>query len=100
MSGKPHDFLTSRKEKAEPASEATFAYFGPEGAADRWRFLVTKEHDDVVSVLPHTEARFKKGLVAWRWDDAEGGEPTPYRTLKTTPRRIDLRREGPAPESA
>jgi len=93
MSGKPHDFLTSRQEKAKPSDEATFTYFGPEGAADRFRFLVTKEHDDLISVVPHTEARFKKGLLAWRWEDHEGGEPTPYRTIKTTSRRIDLRRE-------
>jgi hypothetical protein len=93
MSGKPHDFLTSRKEKAKPADEAAFAFFGPEGVADRFRFLVSKEIDDVVSVVPNNEARFKKGLIAWRWEEAEGGEPTPYRTIKTTPRRIDLRRE-------
>ena len=89
-----HDFLTSRKEQAKPADEANFTYFGPEGVPDRYRFLISKEIGDIVSVVPHREARFKRGLIAWRWEEAEGGEPVPYRTVKTTPRRIDLRREG------
>ncbi|MHC4393491.1 MAG: hypothetical protein ACYS22_19530 [Planctomycetota bacterium] len=93
MSGKPQDCLTSRKEKAQPADGASFAFFGPEGVEERFRFLVSKEHGDLVSVVPNNDARFKKGLMAWRWEEAEGGEPTPYRTVKTTPRRIDLRRE-------
>ena len=93
MSGQPHDFLTSRQKQEKPAEEANITYFGPEGVTDRFRFLVSKEIDDIVSVVPHNEARFKKGLIAWRWDEPEGGEPTPYRTIKTTSRRIDLRRE-------
>ncbi len=98
MSGKPHDFLTSRKDQERPAEEATFTYFGPTDTAERFRFLVVRESDDLISVLPSTEGRFKKGLTAWRWDEAEGGEPTVYRTMKTTPRRIDLRRES-APDA-
>ncbi len=91
------DFLVRRQEKNKPADEAQFTWFGPAGTTDRFRFLVTKELGDVISILPTREGRFKKGLEAWRWDEAEGGEPTLYRTLKTTGRRIDLRREdGPA----
>ena len=98
MSGKPRDFLTTRKEQAKPAEQATFTYFGPPGSEERFRFLVTRESGDLISVLPSNDGRFKRGLLAWRWEEAEGGEPTPYRTMKTTPRRIDLRRES-APEA-
>ena len=38
------------------------------------------------------DVTFKRGLIAWRWEEADGGEPTPYVTVKTTHRRIDLRR--------
>jgi hypothetical protein len=88
------DFLVRRREKNAPSDDAQFTWFGPAGTDDRFRFLVTREQGDVISLLPTRDGRFKKGLVAWRWDAAEGGEPTTYRTVKTTARRIDLRREG------
>lgn len=87
------DFLVRRQEQARPADDASFTFFGPPGTDERYRFLVTKEQGDLISVLPTRDGRFKKGLLAWRWEEAEGGEPTPYRTVKTTARRIDLRRE-------
>ena len=91
---KPKDFLISRKEESEdsnPAEEAVFTYFGPPNEEDRFRFLVTREQGELISVIPG-EGRFKKGLIAWRWDEDEGGEPTSYITIKTTSRRIDLQR--------
>lgn len=91
------DFLVRRQEKNKPSEDAQFAWFGPPGTEDRFRFLISKEQGDLISLVPTRDGRFKKGLTAWRWDAAEGGEPTVYRTVKTTPRRIDLRREtGPA----
>ncbi len=92
MSGKPHDFLTSRKEQAQPAEEAQFAWFGPPDADERYRFLIVRESGDDISLLPNSEARFKRGLRAWRYEAAEGGDPEVWVTVKTTARRVDLRR--------
>ncbi len=90
MSGTPKDFLITRKEEEAPAEEALFTWIGPTDAEDRFRFLVTKDAGDNLSVLPSTEGRFKKGLTCWRWDQAEEGTFKVYRTVKTTARRIDL----------
>ncbi len=91
----PNDFLVKREEKSaqkHPAGEAVFTYFGPVGTTQRFRFLVLKEAGDLLSILPGAEARFKTGLKALRWDQAEGGESTNYLVLKTRPNRIDLRK--------
>ena len=98
----PNDFLVKREQKiadAHPASEAQFAWFGPVDAADqRHRFLVVREAGDDVSVVPEGEARFKVGLKAWRWkgpkseDAAE--KPSTYLVVKTTARRVDLKKLG------
>ncbi len=88
----PDDFLI-RKPKPEdhPSDEAEFTFFGPPHAEERFRFLVLRESGDDISVLPG-EGRFKKGLDAWRWEEAKGGEPERYIVLKTKHNRIDLRR--------
>jgi len=94
----PNDFLVKRDEKNDkqhPAEEAVFTYFGPVGtteARQRFRFLVLKEAGDTISVLPGTDARFKAGLKALRWEAAEGGKPTTYLVVKTKANRIDLRK--------
>ena len=91
----PNDFLVKRDEKSaqrNPAEEAVFTYFGPVGTTQRHRFLVLKEGGDLLSVLPGADARFKVGLKALRWDQAEGGSSTTYLVLKTRPNRIDLRK--------
>lgn len=91
----PRDFLVRRDEKAaerNPAVAAVFTYFGPVGTTQRFRFMVVKEAGDLLSVLPAGEARFKAGLKALRWDQAEGGVSTTYLVLKTKANRIDLRR--------
>ena len=91
----PNDFLVKREEKSaqkHPAEEAVFTYFGPVGTTQRYRFLVLKEAGDLISVLPGADARFKTGLKAIRWDQAEGGVSTTYMVLKTRPNRIDLRK--------
>lgn len=93
----PHDFLVKREERSgerRPAAEAVFTYFGPVGTTQRFRFLVLKETGELLSLLPGAEARFKVGLKALRWDQAEGGTSTTYLVLKTRPNRIDLRRIG------
>ena len=92
-----NDFLVKREEKSaqkNPADDAVFTYFGPVGAAERFRFLVLKENGDLVSVLPGAEAKFKTGLKAVRWSEAKGGTATSYLVLKTKPNRIDLRKLG------
>jgi hypothetical protein len=91
----PNDFLVKREEKSaqkNPAEEAVFTYFGPVGTTQRYRFLVLKEAGDLISVLPGADSRFKTGLKAVRWDQAEGGASTSYLVLKTRPNRIDLRK--------
>ena len=91
----PNDFLVKREEKSaskNPAEEAVFTYFGPIGTTQRFRFLVLKEAGDTISVLPGAEARFKNGLKALRWEQAEGGPSTTYLVLKTKANRIDLRK--------
>ena len=91
----PNDFLVKREAKSalrNPADEAEFTFFGPVGTTQRFRFLVLKEAGELLSILPGTDARFKTGLKALRWDQAEGGESTPYLVLKTRANRIDLRR--------
>jgi hypothetical protein len=93
----PNDFLVKREEKTahkNASDEANFTFFGPVGTTQRFRFLVLKEAGELLSVLPGAEARFKTGLKALRWDQAEGGESTTYMVLKTKPNRIDLRRLG------
>ncbi len=93
----PNDFLVKREEKSaskSPAGEAVFTYFGPVGTTQRFRFLVLKEGGDLLSVLPGSDARFKTGLKALRWDEPEGGASTEYIVLKTRPNRIDLRKIG------
>jgi hypothetical protein len=93
----PNDFLVKRDDKSaqkNPADEAVFTWFGPVGTTQRFRFLVLKEAGDTLSVLPGAEARFKTGLKAVRWDQAEGGTPTTYLVLKTKANRIDLRKIG------
>jgi hypothetical protein len=93
----PNDFLVKREEKSaqrSPSGEAVFTYFGPVGTTQRFRFLVLKEAGDLLSVLPGTDARFKTGLKALRWDEPEGGTSTEYLVLKTRPNRIDLRKLG------
>lgn len=88
------DFFTRRKEQNEAQSEsdaAEFAWFSPVGDDQRYRFLVVREEDENLSILPG-EGRFKRGLRAWRWDAAEGGEHVTYVVLKTRHNRIDLRR--------
>lgn len=91
MSGKAKDFLVKREEQRAPSEETEFAWFGPPYTEERFSFVVTREDGDTLSIVPG-EGRFKRGLIAWRWEEAEGGEPTPYVTVKTTARRIDLRR--------
>ena len=91
----PNDFLVKREEKSaqkNPAGEAVFTFFGPIGTTQRFRFLVLKETGDTISLLPGSEARFKTGLKAMRWDQAEGGTSTNYLVLKTKANRIDLRK--------
>jgi hypothetical protein len=93
----PNDFLVKREEKTaqkQASDEAVFTWFGPVGTTARFRFLVLKEAGDLLSLLPGAEARFKTGLKAVRWDQAEGGESTTYLVLKTRPNRIDLRKIG------
>jgi len=93
----PNDFLVKREEKSaqkSPADEAVFTYFGPVGTTQRFRFLVLKDAGELLSVLPGSEGRFKTGLKALRWDEAEGGASTEYLVLKTRPNRIDLRKIG------
>lgn len=93
----PNDFLVKREDKSaqkNPAEEAVFTYFGPIGTTQRFRFLVLKETGDTISVLPGAEARFKNGLKALRWEQAEGGASTTYLVLKTKANRIDLRKIG------
>jgi hypothetical protein len=90
----PDDFLVKRRaaaEEANPADEAVFTFFSPVGEQQRHRFMVTREAGDLLSILPTSEARFKTGLQAWRWDEREGGEPRTYLVTKTKPNRIDLR---------
>jgi hypothetical protein len=91
----PSDFLVkrdARREMKSPADDAVFTYFGPVGTTQRYRFMVLKEAGDLMSLLPGAEARFKTGLKAVRWDQAEGGTSTEYLVLKTRPNRIDLRK--------
>ncbi len=91
----PNDFLVKRDEKRaqkNPSEEAVFTYLGPVGTTQRIRFLVLKEAGDLLSVLPGTERRFKSGLSALRWDEAEGGTSKTYLCVKTKPNRIDLRK--------
>jgi hypothetical protein len=89
-----NDIFTRRKNEAQAknkSDEAQFTWFGPVDAQDRFRFLVVREDGDDISILPG-EGRFKKGLRAWRWDAAEGGEHETYVVQKTKHNRIDLRR--------
>ena len=91
----PNDFLVKREEKSaqkNPAEEAVFTYFGPIGTTQRFRFLVLKEAGDLLSLQPGSDARFKTGLKALRWDAAEGGTSANYLVLKTKTNRIDLRK--------
>ena len=92
---KGDEFLRKREvenEKAAPSDAAEFAYFSPMGERkERFKFLVLKEDGADVSILPD-QGRFKKGLRAWRWEEAEGGDPTSYLVLKTKSNRIDMRR--------
>lgn len=95
MKQQKDDFLVKRERKADEATasaEATFTYFGPSGAQDRYRFLVVREEGDLVSVQPISDARFKVGLDAWRWTEREGGSPETWVVVKTTASRVDLRR--------
>ena len=93
MSGKPKDFLISRQKERAPSEETEFAWFGPPHSVERFRFVITREDGDTVSIIPG-EGKFKRGLTAWRWDGPEGedGESTSYVTVKASSRRIDLRR--------
>jgi hypothetical protein len=89
------DFLIKREQKADEAnssSAALFTFFGPSGAAERFRFLVVREDGDMVSVQPIPDAKFKVGLDAWRWKEHEGGTPETYVVVKTTGNRVDLKR--------
>jgi hypothetical protein len=91
----PNDFLVKREAKSQlrnPSDQAEFTFFGPVGTTQRFRFMVLKEAGDLLSILPGTDARFKTGLRALRWDQPEGGTSTTYLVLKTRPNRIDLRR--------
>ncbi len=87
----PDNFLVKRQNQ-KPASDAVFTYFGPVGTTQRFRFLVLREAGEFLSVLPGSEARFKTGLEALRWEGPEGGTSTTYLVLKTRPNRIDLRK--------
>lgn len=88
------DFFTRRKEATEaenPADAAEFTWFSPVDEDQRYRFLVLREGEGTLSILPG-EGRFKRGLRAWRWDAAEGGSHETYVVLKTRHNRIDLQR--------
>lgn len=85
--------IRSRRSDDDAADEAVFTWFCPPGEPDsRFRFLVVREDDRDLSILPGTDARFKTGLKAWRFDEREGGEHSVYLVTKTRHNRIDLRR--------
>lgn len=89
------DFLVKREKKAADATasaDAPYAYFGPVGVKDRFRFLVVREEGENVSVQPIADAKFKVGLDAWRWTEPEGGTAVRWIVVKTTPNRVDLRK--------
>jgi hypothetical protein len=97
----PNDFLVKRNEQTvatgKAAEGAPLAWFGPVDAGDqRHRFLVVREAGDDLSVVPGGEARFKTGLKAWRWpgpvQEGVKDEPTTYLVVKTTARRVDLKK--------
>lgn len=93
------DFLIKREraaDEANAADDATITWMSPVGESgkdSRFRLLVVREDGDLVSVAPIPETKFKVGLGAWRWADREGGSPAEYVVVKTTPRRVDLRRK-------
>ncbi len=88
----PDDFMIRKPKDEDVADEAAeFAFFGPPHAEERFRFLILRENGDDISLLPG-EGRFKKGLSAWRWSEAKGGDHERYMVQKTKHNRIDLRR--------
>ncbi len=68
---------------------AKFTWFGPEDTKRRFKFLISKEEGDKISLIPG-EQKFKKGLKAQRWAEENGGEPELYKVVKVGPSRIDL----------
>ena len=96
----PNDFLVKRETKASeahPADGAQFTWFGPVDAPEqRHRFLIVREDGDTISLVPGGEAKFKAGLSAWRWKAGKSEDPAErpvgYLVVKTTARRVDLRR--------
>ena len=89
------DFLVKREQKAaeKAAGEGgSFTYFGPVGVQDRFRFLIVREDGDAISLQPISDAKFKVGLSAWRWQEREGGTPETYVVVKTVASRVDLKR--------
>ena len=87
----PDQFL--RKREVGTAEDAVFTWLSPPSPGEqRNKFLLVKEGGDDISILPGSEARFKKGLRAWRFEQEEGGEHEVYMVLKTRHNRIDLRR--------
>ena len=76
--------------KSKEGEDAVFTWFSPVDAPSaRFRYAVIKEEGGVVSIQPG-EGRFKKGLEALRWTEAEGGKSTTWVVTKTRPNRIDL----------
>lgn len=83
----------------KPAANTTdpkvqVAWFGPEKSQQRFKFAVSKEEGDKISLVPG-EQKFKKGLKAQRWAEEDGGEPTLYLVTKVGPSRIDLQKVQP-----
>lgn len=78
--------------------EVVTTFFGPPDSELRFRFVVSKEEGEKISLVPG-EQKFKKGLTALRWSAEQGGTSTTYVVDKVTPSRIDLTRraEKPAP---
>ncbi len=77
--------------------KAHVTWFGPDDSEQRFKFAVSKEEGDKISLVPG-EQKFKKGLKARRWAEENGGESTLYKVVKVGPTRIDLEKVQPKAE--
>lgn len=83
--------LSKAGSKSKEGDGANWTWFSPPGEPDhRFRYAVIKEEGGLCQILPD-EARFKKGLKAWRFAGEEETDHTVWMVLKTKPNRIDLK---------